>query len=120
MDAAEGSKDPTPQGENVEEGGEANPQDQEQHAAEPTQNEDELEETHEEWDPTQHHGDILRTKLEQHVRIISVQFNSFPLTNNDEDHTKIQMLKALLVQSQADVMVSQEDNTNWNIVTAER
>ena len=104
----------------MEEGAGANPQNQEQHAVEPTLNDEELEEIHEEWDPSQHHRDILRSKLDQHVRIISIQLNSFPLTNNNKDHAKMEMLKALLVQSQADVMVSQEDNTDWNTVTAER
>ena len=51
MDAAEGSEDPTPRGKNVEEGAGANPQNQEQHAVEPTLNDEELEEIHEEWTP---------------------------------------------------------------------
>ena len=72
------------------------------------------------WDPSLFHGDKLHTKPEKCTRIFSVQFNTFPINNTDEEKAKRIMLEALLRTSDADIMISQEDNVSWNLITAER
>ena len=72
------------------------------------------------WDPSIHHGDTLREKRDKCTRVLSVQFNTFPTNNTDEDKAKRLMLEALLRTTDADIMVSQEDNVAWDLITADR
>jgi len=72
------------------------------------------------WDPTQHHGDKMRAKKDQCARIISVQLNTFPTSNTEDDVAKRTILASVLQESGADIMLTQEDNTAWDLVSAER
>jgi len=62
----------------------------------------------------------MTEKHEQCTRIISVQFNTFPSNNTEEDRAKRLLLESLLRTTDADIMVSQEDNTSWDLVPSER
>ena len=84
------------------------------------EDDDDLEQIPDEWDPQQHHGDIMRNKEENQVRVISAQLNTFPTSNRLEDKAKLLVLRSLLVNSEADVMITQEDNVDWTVITAER
>ena len=79
------------------------------------------EETEEDdWDPSAEHGDRMLAKQDQQVRVPSIQLNTYPKSSNEDDTAKLRMLRALIVNSQADVAITQEDNTNWNNVPADQ
>ena len=52
--------------------------------------------------------------------MISVQMNMFPKLFTAEDKAKTQMLQALVENLQANIAVTQEDNTAWNNLHVEQ
>ena len=62
----------------------------------------------------------MMAKPPEHVRILSAQLNTFPKSNRTEDCAKMQMIHALMVNSQANIVITQEDNTDWRNTTASK
>ena len=69
-----------------------------------TQVEEETEEN--DWDPSAEHGDRMLAKQDQQVRVLSIQLNTYPKSSNEDDKAKLRMLRALIVNSQADVAIT--------------
>lgn len=101
--------------------------DQEESTKSPRRQEEEYtredEEDHrqeEEGDPTTMHGDKMKKKPENICRVISCQMNGYAKTTyTTRDKTKNKQLQDLIQHSGVDILMTQEDNTNWKEMTAE-
>ena len=71
-------------------------------------------------DPTIHFGDEMSTKNKNICRIISCQLRGYAKTTHTEmDKAKNKQLQDLVQHTGADILLTQEDNTNWKKMMTE-
>jgi len=68
------------------------------------------------YDPTWKFGDEMIAKEDRSTRIMTVQLNSFPTSKSSKDIVKRNMMRDLIRDSEADIVMTQEDNRYWPTV----
>ena len=65
-------------------------------------------------DPINQFGDALNKKPDHHTRCLSLNINTFPISdNNRAERLKFELLHDLVKETNPDVIMTQEDNTYW-------